>query len=273
MIDWTRATVLTGTEFDVVRDLLGLGPNPAVLDLLAPGTTDLERARVVRAATASAAARGLVVDGVPVPQLADDIRTLTTPDFRFDLVVAPPYRQRALVGLRAGRAVLAARIDDDVALLRLRPADAPATLVGLLGDVVPGPGPTVRIPVEVLAGAVDAAGDDADRFVRELLRRGCTDAEADLVRRMGRVDGMAQLGAGRGGADPCRAPAVLLVHVTAQGCYYQRRPAPDMPGRPLPQGATVHAGPADVTVLAGELERLADAARRRRTPVGARRAW
>lgn len=273
MIDWTRGTVLTGTEFDVARDLLGLGPNPAVLELPTPGATDRERARVVRAATASAAARGLVVDGFAVPQLADDIRTVTTPDFQLDLVVAPPYRQRALVGVRAGRAVLAARIDDDVALLRLRPAAAPAALVGLLGDVVPGPGPTVRIPAEVLTGAVAAAGDDTDRFVREVLRRGCTDAEADLVRRMGRVDGMAQLGAGRGGTDPCRAPAVLLVHATAQGCYYQRRPAPDVPGGPLAEGATVHAGPADVTVLTTELERLADAARRRRTPVGARRAW
>ncbi|MBP2364978.1 ESX secretion-associated protein EspG [Pseudonocardia parietis] len=273
MIDWSRATVLTAAEFDVARDLLDLGRNPAVLELLSPGATDVERARVVRGATASTASRGLFADGGFLPSLVDDLRTVVAPEFQFDLVVAPPYRQRALVGHRAGRAVLATRIDDAIALVRLRPEHAAATLVELLGDVVPGPGPVVRLPVEAPADAARVAGGDADRFVIELLRRGCTEAEADLVRRMSRVDGIAQLGACRRGTDPCRAPAVLLVHATADGCYYQRRPTPDLVGGPLPDGATVHAGPADAGVLTVELERLADAARRRRVPVGSRRTW
>ena len=273
MIDWTRATVLAAAEFDVARDLLDLGRNPAVLELLSPGPTDVERARVVRGAMASMAARGLFADGGFVPTLVDDLRTVITPELQQDLVVAPPSRQRALVGHRAGRAVLATRIDDDVALVRLRPAEAADALVELLGDVVPGTGPTVRIPVGVLADAVRSTGDDADRFVPELLRRGCSGAEADLDRRMGEIDGMAQLGAGRRGPDPCRAPAVLLVHSTAEGCFYQRRPTPEAVGGPLPEDATVQAGPADAHLLAAELDRLADAVQRRRTPVGARRAW
>lgn len=271
MIDWTRATVLTATEFDVARDLLDLGRNPPVLDLLSPGPTDVERARVVRGAMASTAARGLFTDGSFFGPLIDDLRIVVAPEIQLDLVVAPPHRQRALVAHRAGRAVLASRIDDDVALVRLRPEHAATALVELLGDVVPGPGPTVRIPVEVPADAARAAGADADRFVTELLRRGCTGAEADLVRRMGRVDGMAQLGAGRKGTDPRRAPAVLLVHATTDGCYYQRRPTPDAVGGPLPDGATVHAGPADTGVLASELDRLADAALRARERTA--RSW
>lgn len=265
MIDWRRATVLTATEFDVARDLLDLGPNPAVMELLSPGATDVERARTVRGALISMGARGLFAHGAFLPSLVDDLRTVVAPELQQDLVVAPPHRQRALVGQRAGRAVLATRIGDDVALIRVRPHRAAAALVELLGDVVPGPGPAVRIPATVLAGAVEAAGDDADRFVPELLRRGCTGAEADLARRMGRVDGLAQLGAGRKGTHPCRAPAVLLVHATAEGCFYQRRPVPDAVGGRLPDGATVHAGPADADALTAELDRLADSARLRRS--------
>lgn len=268
MIDWSRATVLTATEFDVARDLLDLGRNPAVLGLVSPGPTDFERARVVRGGIASLAARGLVTGGGFLPALADDLRTAVGAEFQHDLVVAPPSRQRAVVGHRAGRAVLATRIGDEVALLRIRPEDAAATLVSLLGPVVAAPGPTVRIPAGVLADAVAAAGGDDARFVPELLRRGCTGAEVDVVRRMGEIDGMAQLGAGRRGPDPCRAPGVLLVHATAEGCFHQRRPTPAVVGGALPDGATVHAGPADGPLLVGELERLADAARCRRARVG-----
>ncbi|ANY06862.1 ESX secretion-associated protein EspG [Pseudonocardia sp. HH130630-07] len=271
MIDWTRATVLTVTEFDVARDLLDLGRNPAVLDLVSPGPSDGERARVVREALGSLAARGLFADGGFLPALTDDLRTVVDAEFQHDLVVAPPRRQRAMVGHRAGRAVLATRIGDDVALLRVRPADAAAVLVELLGNVVPAPAPTVRVPADVLADAASAAGDDLDRFAPELLRRGCSGAEADLFRRMSASEGVAQLGAGRRGSDPCRAPGVLLVHATAEGCFHQRRPTTGDVGGPLPAGATVHAGPADGPLLVSELDRLADAVHRRRTPMGPRR--
>ncbi|MEJ8281738.1 ESX secretion-associated protein EspG [Pseudonocardia spirodelae] len=273
MIDWTRATVLSAAEFDVARDLLDLGRNPAVLELLGPGATDVERARVVRECRDSLAARGLFTGTAFDEGLVDDLRTVVAPEFQHDLVVAPPAWQRAVVARRAGRAVLATRIDDDVALVRVRPDDAAAVLVALLGEVVPGPGATARIPAAVLSEAAGLAGGDADRLVHELLRRGCTAAEAALVRRMGHLDGIAQLGAGRKGPDPCRAPGVLLVHATPEGCYLARTPTPDVVGGPLPADAVVHAGPADAARLVRELDRLADAARCRRAPVGAHRAW
>ncbi|MEU6700062.1 ESX secretion-associated protein EspG [Pseudonocardia sp. NPDC046786] len=262
LLDWRRATVLGAAEFDVARDLLDLGRGPAVLGVLSPGPTDVERAGVVRAATRSLAARGLLGAGGFRSALVDDLRTVVAPEFQHDLVVSPPTAQQALVGYRSGRAVLATRIGDDVALLRVPPEQAAAALVELLGPLARGPGPTVRIPARVLAGAAAAAGDRT-RWVAELLRRGCSGAEAELVARMGDLRGLAQLGAGRSGPGGRRAPAVLLVHVTAQGCYYQRRPTPAVIGGPPPDGATVQAGPADAATLVAELTALTA-----RTPPG-----
>lgn len=271
VIDWPKAVVLSTAEFDVARDLLDLGPNPAVLELLSPGVTDVERARVVRDAMASLASRGLFDGARFPPGLVEDLRTVIAPEMQRDLLTAPPYRLHALVGTRRGTAVLAARIDDEVALVRVAAGSASAALVELLGPVAPGAGPAVRVPARVLTDAVDACGGDRGRLTTELLRRGTSGAETALLDRMGDVEGMAQLGAGRGGPDACRAPGVLLVHATAHGCYYQRRPVPERIGGPLPDDAVVHAGPAAADRLAEELDRLADAARDPRLPAGARR--
>lgn len=256
VLDWRRATVLSAAEFDVARDLLDLGRGPAVLGLLSPGPTDVERAGVVRDATRSLAARGLLDTGGFRPDLVEDLRAVVTPEHQHDLLVSPPTAQQALVGYRSGRAVLADRIGDDVALLRVPPAYAATALVELLGPLSPGPGPTVRIPARVLAEAATAAAGNRTRWVPELLRRGCSGAEADLVTRMGDIRGLAQLGAGRTGPGGGRATAVLLVHATAQGCYYQRRPTSDVIGGPPADGATVHAGPVDSATLVSELATL-----------------
>lgn len=264
VIDWPKAVVLSAAEFDVARDLLDLGSNPAVLGLSSPGVTDLDRAGVVRAAMATLGARGLLGGGRFHPGLAEDLRTVIVPDLRRDLLLAPPHRQRALAGIRRGGAVLAVRLDDEVALVRITAEHASAALVELLGPLTPGSGPSVRVPARILADAVDACDGVRDRLTTELLRRGTAGPEAALLQRMGDTGGLAQLGAGHGGPDPCRAPAVLLVHATAHGCFYQRRPVPDRIGGPLPDDAVVHAGPADPTRLAEELDRLAEAAQLRR---------
>ena len=267
VIDWPKAVVLSAAEFDVVRDLLDLGPNPAALELSSPGVTDLDRAHVVRDAAATLAARGLFGGGRFHPGLAEDLRTVVVPDARRDLLLAPPHRQRALIGIRRGGAVLAVRLDDEVALVRITVEHASAALVELLGPLTPGSGPAVRIPARVLADAVTACDGVRDRLTTELLRRGTSGAEAALLQRMGDTGGLAQLGAGHGGPEPCRAPAVLLVHATAHGCFYQRRPVPERIGGPLPEDAVVHAGPADPARLAEELDRLAEAAEHRRSRI------
>lgn len=267
VIDWPKSTVLSTTEFDVVRDLLDLGPNPAVLELLSPGPTDVERARLVRTTLHDLTVRGLFTGDRFAPALAEDLATVVAPDRQLDLLA--PNGLRALVGVRGRAAVLAARLGDEVALVRVTVEQAPVALVELLGPLGPGPGPVVRIPARVLADAVAACNGARGRLTTELLRRGTSGAEAAQVERMGDVDAVAQLGAGRRVPQPSRAPACLLVHATPHGCYYQRRPVPERIGGPPPEDAVVHAGPADARTLAAELDALAHDVGRR--PAAARR--
>ncbi|MFP5019249.1 ESX secretion-associated protein EspG [Pseudonocardia phyllosphaerae] len=253
VIEWPKAVVLSATEFDVARDVLDLGPAPSVLELLSPGATDVERARVVRTALASLTARGLFDGTTFRPGLVEDLRTVHAPEFQLDLVV--PDGIRALAGVRPSGAVLAVRLGDEVGLVRV--ADPAAALVELLGPLVPGPGPAVRIPVRLLADAAEACDGAHDRLVAQLLRRGVPGAEAALLHRVTGGGALAQLGAGRKVPDARRAPAFLVVHATDSGCYLQRRPAPARIGGPLADDATIHARPAGPAVLAAELTALA----------------
>lgn len=267
VIDWPKATVLGAAEFDVARDLLDLGPNPPVLELLSPGVTEQERAQVVRDATVTLAGKGLVTGTRFRPALVEDLRTVIAPDAQRDLVA--PHGLRALVAVRARTAVLAVRLGDDVGLARIAVEDASAALVELLGPVAPGPGPEVHVPARVLVDAAESCDGDHTRLVPELLRRGTSGAEAAVLERLAAGGSVAQLGAGRRGREPRRAPEFVLVHATADGCYYQRRPAPGRIGGSLPDDAVVHAGPASDTRLTAELDRLADADHH--TTAGARR--
>lgn len=266
VVDWSRATVLTAAELDVALDLLDLGTAPAALDLRSHGLTDVDRARVVRDALASLRARGLFGDGRFLPALAEDLRTLTAAELRRELFVAEPYAQRALVGSRGANAVLAVRVDEEVALLRLDPSSSSAALVGLLGPLVPGPGPDVRIPFRTLLGALRACAGDRSRLGTELLRRGACGAGATQVERMADLYGLAELAVARGGPDPCRGTAFLLVLATPHGHYRQLRPAPDRLGGAPCEAAAVRAGPADRATLVTELDVLTDAVRNRPAP-------
>lgn len=261
VVDWSRATVLTAAELDVALDLLDLGPAPAALDLRSHGATDVERVRVVREALASLRSRGLFGDGRFHTALTEDLRTVTGADLRRELFVAEPYPQRALVGTRGGSAVLAARVDDEVALVRLDPSSASAALVELLGPLVPGPGPAVRIPFRTLLDALHACAGDRSRLGTELLRRGASGAEAAQVERMADLYGMAELGAARGGPEPARGSEFVLLLATSHGHYLQLRPVPDRLGGDPSEGAVVRAAPADRPTLVAEVDMLADAAR------------
>lgn len=271
VIDWSAATVLTAAELDVALDLLDLDPAPAALDLCSHGVTAVERAQVVRDALASLRARGLFDRGRLLPALAEDLRTLTSADLRRELFVAEPYAQRAVVGARGGSAVLVVRVDEEVALVRLEPSSGSAALVELLGPLVPGPGPAVRVPLRTLLDALRACAGDRSRIGAELLRRGASGAETTQVERMADLYGMAELAVARGGPDPCRGTAFVLVLATPHGHYLQLRPAPDRLGGAPSEAAVVRAGPADRPALVAELDRLADALGNRSTPADASR--
>lgn len=253
-LDWSSATVLSPAEFDVAWEMLGLGETPVALELPSPGTTDAERARVVRDATAALQDRDLVRHARPAPDLAQEMTLLAHAEVFRDLVTTVPSRLMAVAASGGHRAVLAVRHRDQVALVRL-PADRATTeLVDLLGPLAPGPGRPVRVPEVVLGDALRACGADRERFASELMRRGLGGDDAYALLRMSEVTGVGQLGASRRTErGRRRAPYVLLVQSTAEGCYRQRRV-------PRPGAETiVEAGPIDPGALAGELDELVEA--------------
>ena len=249
-VDWARAAVLSVDEFDVAWELLDLGDTPAVLELRRSGRTYGERGRIVAEAIGTLRHRGLVRGSAPVPALAADLTTLDRARTVRDLVVTAPVRITALAATGEAACVLAVRLDDRVALARIPPDRAAAELVALVGPVHPGPGPGVRIPARVLHDAVAASDGERERFTTELMRRGVDGQDALAVLRMGQLTGAGQLGAGSGGR---RAPYPLLLHVTAEGVYRQRR---------VSQGGAetmVEAGPVDAPTLTRELDELVSA--------------
>lgn len=246
-IDWARSAVLSLDEFDVAWELLDLGDSPAVLELQRSGRTYDERDRIVADAIETLRDRGLVRGSAPAPALAADLTTLAMAGTVRDLVVTAPVRITALAATGGRSCVLAVRLDERVALARIPPETAAAELVGLVGPVHPGPGPAVRIPARVVDDAVVASEGDRDRFTTELMRRGVDGPDALAVLRMGELTGAAQLGASR---RQRRAPYPLLLHVTAQGFYRQRRV-------PHPGAETLmEAGPVDGPALTRELDEL-----------------
>ena len=59
MADPVASRVLSGVEFDVVWESLGLGPTPVVLNLPSPGRTHTERRHIVAGALSDLRCRGL----------------------------------------------------------------------------------------------------------------------------------------------------------------------------------------------------------------------
>ncbi|MBW0103073.1 ESX secretion-associated protein EspG [Pseudonocardia sp. KRD291] len=255
--DWSRATVLTLVEADVAFDVLGIDTPPPALDPPHHGRTLPERSRIVSGAVAHLRARGLDPGGDS--DLARDLRLLARPALSLDLL----HRYRALLGavvaVDGGDAVLAVRHEDEIALLRIPPERAADTLVDLLGPLTPAAGATVRVPARVLSEAVRDAGDDADRLVVELMRRGMTGAAARaLVATNHEVDALAQIGSNvRTPTGQRRGPYVLTVQHNAAGHHRQRLvpPGPRRSGSPG-EHDVVEAGPIGRTRLLQEVDEL-----------------
>ncbi|MBW0107119.1 ESX secretion-associated protein EspG [Pseudonocardia sp. KRD291] len=266
-VDWSSATVLSLAEFDVAWEMLDLGETPVALELPSPGTTSDERARIVREATATLGERGLVVHAGPVADLEQEMRLLARAEVFRDLVTTAPSRLLAVAASTGPRAVLAVRFGERVALVRLPTDRAVPELVSLLGPLTPGPGRRVQVPEVVLGDALRSGGTDRERFASELMRRGLGGDDAYLLLRMSEVTGVGQLGAThRSVGARRRAPYVLLVQATPDGCYRQRRV-------PRPGAETVvEAGPTDPATLVAEVDELVDLVRGSRPAGSARRS-
>jgi hypothetical protein len=235
ILDWTRATVLTLTEFEVAWELLQLGETPWQLDPPRRGNTREERRRVVADALQGLQRRGLGDDRGPHPQLAERLRLLARPESVLDVRFRDRSLTAAVAACSGRRCTLAVRHQDEIAVLDVPGSAAAGALVELLGPVVPGNGVRTAVPADILDAASTAAADEPGRLGVELHRRGVPDADARLVALMcGAPDRLGQFGASHRSGDgrTRRAPYVVGLHRTAGGHYaHLRRRHPD--GRDL----------------------------------------
>jgi hypothetical protein len=254
LLDWSRATILSLTQFEVSWELMGLGETPIQFSLLSPGRTLEERRRIVEGVGEELRARGLGDDRGPHPVLAEQMRLLATAGLELDVRMRTDTLVAGVAAVQRDRCVLAVRHRAEIALLPLHAERAGPALVELFGPSAPGPGRTVTLPADVLDAVRAAAPAGPARFAEELVWRGTdrSDAEA-LVSMCSDVRRRGQLGAtGRRFGTRVRAPYVAGVHETAQGSYRQVR-------RTVRGLSTVTIGPAGPTALLTDLDELAAA--------------
>jgi hypothetical protein len=258
-LDWTRATVLSLAEFEVSWEQLGLGETPGQLDPPSAGRTVEERRRIVAIVGTELGRRGLGDDRGPHPVLAEQLRLLATARLALDVRFRGDGLVAGIAASRGTRCVLAVRHRAEIALLAMRPEDAAAALVELMGPAPPGPGRPVTVPADALDAARTTAPADADRFARELEWRGVDRQDAaQLVRMCSGVRQLGQFGAtARAGAGARRAPYVVGTHHTGDGGYRQLR-------RQVAGRDAVTIGPAGPSELIDDLAALAEAAVGRR---------
>ncbi|WP_433277068.1 ESX secretion-associated protein EspG [Pseudonocardia xinjiangensis] len=254
-LDWTRATVLGVTEFEISWELLGLGETPPQLDPPSAGRTMEERRRIIAAVCADLHRRGLGDDRGPHPVLAERLRLLAGAELTLDLRFRGDTLVAGLAACQANRCTLAVRHGAQIALLDV-PVDAAApALVELIGPVTPGPGAVVTLPAATLDAARSVAPDDPGRFAEELVWRGVPRLDAGrLVRMCSGVRQRGQFGAtGRpGGGRRRRAPYVVGMHRTDDGHFRQLR-------RTESGTTTVTIGPVTAQGLVDDLADLAGA--------------
>ena len=185
MTDAAGAVTVSAAELDLLCGLLGLDP-PDALDI--PAHRDRAPA---------------LPGSAGAPPITSALRGLSRAPLLLELHRSFPEPFATVVAVDATQAVLAARHGDRVEIRRLPPERATAAVLEQLPPLRPAPGRPVRVPVDVLTEAVAAAGDDADRLVVELMRRGMSgpgarslvdaNREVDAVFRIGvtvrRIDG------------------------------------------------------------------------------------
>jgi hypothetical protein len=239
-LDWSRAVVLSCTEFEVCWGVLGLGETPWQLDPPPSGIITAERQAIVSSALEELRRRGLGDGRGPGPVVTEQMRLLSHPERSIDIRFRADALVAGVAAVRGQRCTLAVRHAGEIALIAISPESAAHALLELLGPVTPGPGREVHLRADVLDGASTAAPRDHDRFVDELVWRGLPRAEARMLTDMCRdVHMRGQLGASasaRDGTRMRRAPYVVGFHRTATGSFRQVR-------RRMPGGDVVAVGP------------------------------
>jgi EspG family len=174
-----RRHVLTGVEFEVLWERLGLGPTPAVLRLPSPGRTAAERREIQRAGWQGLRERGLAGTSGPDPEAARLLRLLARPTRRLELRGAWTHPVRAVAADESGAGVLAVRQDATVTVTAC--SSLPTALQTVLPPAPPGPGRAAAAPSVVLAAALAEQGTP---LRSALLARAVPGEEAGLLHRM-----------------------------------------------------------------------------------------
>jgi ESX secretion-associated protein EspG len=225
------SVVLSTLEFDVLWESERLPQRHVALDVLSPGETHSERARLVREAFDALEQRGLAKGDRAVPELADWLALLAHPQVSIDSWVWTDHEIRSLAVASGNQGLLAVVEPREVWLIPARDTALAEAAVSVAGMVPAGRGYSVSVATDVLHAADARSGGDPQAMVGLLRENGVSIGDARILAAM--VTGMGTRGqfcAERRQRDQTmrRANRVVAFHDTPEGRYaYLTRPSND----------------------------------------------
>jgi ESX secretion-associated protein EspG len=222
------SVVLSTLEFDVLWAHERLPRRHVALDVLSPGKTHSERARLVREAFDALEQRGLAKSGRAVPELADWLNLLAYPQVSIDGWVWTDHEIKSLAVAAGGQGLLAVVEPNEVWLIPARETALAEAAVSVAGNVPAGRGFSVSVDTDVLLAADRRSKGNAQVMAGLLKDDGVSTMDskglAAMVTSMGP---RGQWGAERRHRDQQlrRADRVVSFHDTDSGRYaYLTRP-------------------------------------------------
>jgi EspG family len=146
---------LADVEFDVLWRELGLGAPPYPIEVPSPGTTYEERAQIVEAVRGGLAARGIR----PELGLTEALTLAATNEVLLDGHLVLDEHLRLLAARAGDRATMVLQRGPDLQVRAMPGPRLAAALTELLPPIPPAHGQSVRLPAEVLSGALRRLGE------------------------------------------------------------------------------------------------------------------
>lgn len=229
------SVVLSTLEFDVLWAALRFPRRHLALDVPSPGATRAERTKVEDAAWAGLTERGLADGSRPDPDLADRLAVLANPQLSVDARIWTEQREiRALSASTGTTAQLAVVDAGQVWLIPARPTSFANSAVSVAGEIAPGPGRSVSLPLAVLREADESVQGDPAALITALNQLGVSLSDAqELSGMFGGIITKGQFGVERTlrNGRVHRAERVIAFHDTHLGRYlFTVRPASDGTG-------------------------------------------